>query len=77
MPLWLRPLVTGYRTVHLALLVNIPGNAVVGGGGGVLFTAGLSWLFLPVQTVITILVAVAPVPLTVRVFDVDLSTVLD
>lgn len=76
-PGWLRPLATRYRYVLLAVLVNLPGNVVLGGGGGILFTAGLSRLFLPVQTVVTILVAVAPVPLAVWVFDIDLGAFLD
>lgn len=76
-PGWLRPLATRYRYVLLGLLVNLPGNAVLSGGGGILFTAGLSRLFLPMQTVLTILVAVAPVPLAVWVFDIDLGAFLD
>lgn len=76
-PGWLRPLATRYRYVLLGLLVNMPGNAVLGGGGGILFAAGLSRLFLPVQIVVTILVAVAPVPLAVWVFDIDLGAFLD
>ena len=76
-PRWLRPLATRYRYILLGLLVNLPGNAVLGGGGGILFTAGPSRLFLPVQTVVTILVAVAPVPLAVWLFDIDLGAFLD
>ncbi len=76
-PAWLRPVATRYRYVLLGLLVNLPGNAVLGGGGGILFTAGLSRLFLPAQTVVTILVAVAPVPLAVWLFDIDLGAFLD
>lgn len=76
-PTCLRPVVTRYRYVLLAIFVNLPGNAVLGGGGGLLFTAGLSRLFLPAQTVLTILLAVAPVPLAVCLFDIDLGTFLD
>lgn len=76
-PGWLRPVATRYRYVLLGVLVNLPGNAVLGGGGGILFTAGLSRLFLPVQTVVTILVAVAPVPLAVWLFHIDLGAFLD
>lgn len=76
-PLWLRPVATRYRYVLLAILVNVPGNAVLGGGGGILFTAGLTRLFLPIQTVITILLAVAPLPLTVWIFEIDLGAFLD
>lgn len=76
-PAWLRPMATRYRYVLLGILVNVPGNAVLGGGGGILFTAGLSRLFLPMQTLLTILIAVAPVPLAVWVFNIDLGAVLD
>lgn len=76
-PAWLRPVATRYRYLLIAILVNLPGNAVLGGGGGILFTAGLSRLFFPVQTVLTILVAVAPVPLAVWLFDIDLGAWLD
>ncbi len=76
-PAWLRPVATRYRYVLLGVLVNVPGNAVLGGGGGILFTAGLSRLFLPVQTVVTLLVTVAPVPLAVWLFDIDLGAFLD
>lgn len=76
-PAWLRPMVTRFRYFVLAALVNLPGNAVLGGGGGILFTAGLSRLFLPVQSVVTILVAVAPVPLAVWLFEIDIGAVLD
>ncbi len=75
-PAWLRPLATRYRYVLLAILVNLPGNVVLGGGGGILFTAGLSRLFLPVQTIMTLLLAVAPVPLAVWLFDIDLGAFL-
>jgi len=76
-PAWLRPVATRYRYALLAILVNMPGNAVLGGGGGILFAAGLSRLFLPLQTGVTILVAVAPVPLAVWLFGIDLGAFLD
>jgi len=76
-PAWLRPLATRYRYALLAVLVNLPGNAVLGGGGGILFTAGLSRLFRPPQAVAAILIAVAPVPLAVLMFEIDLSGLLN
>jgi len=75
-PAWLRPVATRFRYVLLAILVNLPGSAVLGGGGGIMFTAGISRLFLPLQTVITIIVAVAPVPLAVWLFGIDLGAFL-
>lgn len=70
-PLWLRPLASRYRYVLLALLINLPGNAVLGGGGGLLFMAGFSRLFHPVATAITVALAVAPVPIAFWMFGVD------
>ena len=76
-PVWLRPVASRYRYALLAILVNMPGNVLLGGGGGLLFTAGLSRVFLPVQTVLTILFAVAPVPLAVGLLKIDLGTLFD
>lgn len=64
-PKWLRPLVGAWRYPLLAALINVPGNAVIGGGGGIAFTAGFSRLFRPDWTVLTIALAVLPVPLIV------------
>ncbi|MEM7753301.1 MAG: hypothetical protein AAF230_07800, partial [Pseudomonadota bacterium] len=46
-PRWLRPLIGAWRYPLLAALINVPGNAVVGGGGGIALTAGFSRLFRP------------------------------
>ncbi len=61
----LRPLVGPWRYALLAVLLNLPGNAVIGGGGGIAFTAGFSRLFRPGWTLLTIALAVLPVPLIV------------
>jgi hypothetical protein len=57
-----------HRYIALALLVNTPGNAVIGGGGGIMMMAGMSGIFAPVQTFIAIAIAVSPVPIAVFVF---------
>lgn len=54
-----------HRYVALALIVNVPGNSVIGGGGGIMMMAGLSGIFAPVQTFLTIAVAVSPVPVAI------------
>lgn len=64
-PTWLRPIVGTGRYVLLGVLLNVPGNAVIGGGGGIAFIAGFSRLFRPGLTVLVIVVAVLPVPLAV------------
>ena len=52
-----------YRYVALALAVNTPGNSIIGGGGGIMMMAGLSGIFSPFVTFLTIAIAVSPVPL--------------
>ena len=54
-----------YRYVAMALAVNVPGNSLIGGGGGIMILAGLSGLFTPLATFVTIVIAVSPVPLAV------------
>jgi hypothetical protein len=58
----------GVRTFHfllIPLLLNLPGNAVIGGGGGIAMLAGFSRLFsFPVFVAMTA-VAVSPVPLLI------------
>lgn len=76
-PKILHPLASRYRYLLLAILLNLPGNAVVGGGGGIMFTAGLSRLFLPSKTTLTIIIAVAPLPFAVWLFDIDLGAFVD
>lgn len=63
LPVWARGPVL--RHAGLALAVNLPGNAVLGGGGGLLLMAGLSGLFRAGPVLATLAVAVAPVPLAV------------
>lgn len=66
-----RPLgwVVKYRYLHMAVLINIPGNSLIGGGGGIALVCGLSGAFRGPLAVLTILVATAPVPLAIRFFD--------
>ncbi|MDF1727647.1 MAG: hypothetical protein P1U53_07855 [Sulfitobacter sp.] len=54
-----------YRYVAMAVAVNTPGNSIIGGGGGIMIIAGLSGIFTPLSTFLTIILAVSPVPLAV------------
>ncbi|MEE4119482.1 MAG: hypothetical protein V2I65_10740 [Paracoccaceae bacterium] len=54
-----------YRYIALALAVNTPGNSLIGGGGGIMMMAGLSGIFSPLATLLTVAIAVSPVPLAV------------
>ncbi|MBE0452828.1 MAG: hypothetical protein IBX58_04020 [Roseovarius sp.] len=61
-----------YRYLNLAVLINIPGNSVIGGGGGIALFAGLSGMFRMPLTVLTIALATAPVPLAIWLFGLQL-----
>lgn len=57
------PFVLRHRYLSVVVLLNLPGNALVGGGGGIAMLLGMSrlipfYLYLP-----TVALAVAPVPL--------------
>ncbi len=71
-PKWLRLFIPRYRYLFLAVIVNLPGNAVIGGGGGILFLTGLSRLFNPATVTLTLALGVMPVPLAVWVFGIDI-----
>ena len=62
LPARLAPALLRWRYPLLALLINLPGNAVLGGGGGLCLVAGLSGLFRPGATVLTLALAVLPLP---------------
>jgi hypothetical protein len=63
------PYVLRFRYLGLAVLINIPGNSVIGGGGGIALLAGVSGLFRVAATVLTIALATAPVPLAIWLFE--------
>lgn len=65
LPRWLLPLAGRGRYLLVALLLNLPGNALIGGGGGIAFIAGLSRLYPTGATLLVMALAVLPVPLTV------------
>ncbi|MGI3185328.1 hypothetical protein [Nioella aestuarii] len=52
-----------YRYVGLALLINLPGSGLIGGGGGICLMAGMSGVFTPRVTLPTIAIAILPFPL--------------
>jgi hypothetical protein len=54
-----------YRYLAMAVAVNTPGNSIIGGGGGIMIIAGLSGIFTPLSTFLTVILAVSPVPLAV------------
>ena len=67
-PSRLVPFLIRHRYIALAILVNLPGNILIGGGGGISLIAGASRLFSLPGFLITITLAVSPVPLAILIF---------
>jgi hypothetical protein len=67
------PFLLRHRHLTLAVLLNLPGNIVIGGGGGICLIAGLSRLVSLPGFLITTMIAVAPVPLAILLFGMDLA----
>jgi hypothetical protein len=62
------PFLLAHRYVFLGMILNVPGNGLVGGGGGIAFMVGMSGLFSLNGYILTLLIAVAPVPLLFYLF---------
>jgi hypothetical protein len=62
-PCKLAPTFTRHRYLAIMLLLNAPGNSLLGGGGGIAFICGMSGMFSVLNFTLAILTAVAPVPL--------------
>ena len=72
LPKWMGPVSIKYRYVFLAGLINMPGSSLIGGGGGIMIVAGLSRLFSPRATILTLVLAVSPIPLAVWIFGINI-----
>lgn len=57
------PALLRHRYLAMMLVLNLPGNSLVGGGGGLALAAGMSGLFRFPLFLASVLVAVAPIPL--------------
>ena len=62
------PFLVKHRYVALAILVNLPGNILIGGGGGIALMAGASRLYSLSGFIITIAIGVSPVPMAILIF---------
>lgn len=64
-PTRMGPFLVRHRFIALAIVLNIPGNIIIGGGGGIAMIAGMSGLYSLPRYLLTIAVAVAPIPFVV------------
>lgn len=65
------PALLRFRYLALGIALNIPGNFLIGGGGGIALFAGISRLYSFSGFLLTIAIAVAPVPIAVLVFGTE------
>lgn len=64
-PIRFLPFLLRHRYLSLAVALNLPGNFIVGGGGGIALFAGISRFFSVPAFILTVALAVSPVPLAV------------
>jgi len=64
-PRWLKPWLVDHRMITFIILINLPGNTLLGGGGGIALVTGLSKLMPVPQFLLSVCLAVAPVPIAV------------
>lgn len=62
------PFILKNRYIAIAAAFNIPGNPVIGGGGGIAFMAGASRLFGFPMYILAVVIGVSPVPILVLIF---------
>ena len=61
------PFLLRHRYIALMVAINLPGNAIIGGGGGISLVSGFSHIFSFPRFLIAVALAVAPVPLMAMV----------
>ena len=57
------PFLLRHRYLVIAVLFNLPGNALIGGGGGIGLVAGMSRLFSYPKYLFAVCLAITPVPI--------------
>ena len=60
-----------YPEVTLMLLINLPGNTLIGGGGGIAMAVGMSRLMSFPRFATASAIAIAPIPAAVYFFGLD------
>jgi hypothetical protein len=64
-PSRLAPFLIRHRYLVIAVLLNLPGNALIGGGGGLGLIAGMSGILRYPRYLLLLAFAVAPVPVVI------------
>ena len=67
------PFLLKHRYLAVLVVINMPGNIMLGGGGGIAMSAGMSRLFTPSLFLLTIIIAVSPIPLFLIIFGANMA----
>ncbi|MEH6652289.1 MAG: hypothetical protein V7707_19880 [Motiliproteus sp.] len=59
------PMLLKHRYIAIIVALNTPGNAVIGGGGGIALLAGISGLFTLPRFILAVSLAALPIPLVI------------
>ncbi len=59
------PALLRHRYIAIAVALNMPGNVIIGGGGGIALLAGISGLFTFPRYLVVVALSVLPIPLSV------------
>lgn len=70
-PTRIGPFLIRHRFIALAIVLNIPGNIIIGGGGGIAMIAGMTGLYPLPRYFLTVAVAVAPIPLVITLTELS------
>lgn len=68
------PWLLRHRYLTLMLAINLPGNMIVGGGGGLALMAGMSRMFSIPRYILLIAIAISPIPLFLLIFGNRIAT---
>jgi hypothetical protein len=71
------PFLLNHRLWALALLINLPGSALIGGGGGICMAVGVSRLVTYPQFLITTALATSPLPMAILFGSIIGKSILD
>ena len=66
------PFLLRHRYITLALAFNLPGNTLIGGGGGIALAAGMSGIYPFGAFLAVVMLAVAPIPLLLGLTGIQL-----
>ena len=62
------PWLLRHRYLTLMLAINLPGNMILGGGGGLALMAGMSKIFSMGRYLLLVAVAISPIPIVLLIF---------